>query len=368
MLKGSALDFIILVEPVSSGHLVPKLSGGRGKSTFVTRTNFVKQMQHHQVRWASANGLHPAATENGGSRDHVLLHEHRKQNLYKPDWWEMISGKEHRWARALTSSQCFAVNLFAPLVDDPALALAVFRRFCPHRVESGISVEVALEFAPEQTGEWLGEAGQTTQVDACFIVSRGNTQIGFVLVEVKLAETSFGTCRGAKPANKNGSGNPDPSRCKDFGQIHRSPQTDCWMVARHRRRYWDWLGDTEWFDLSHVPDAEGCPFRDGVYQLMRNAVLARALMVEADAEWSEVAVCVHAGNHIAHQLKYAVAGTADALDAARRIAPKAGFEALSPAAVVSAIKAADPTHSNWAGWMRSRYDLGPESCEIYVKS
>jgi len=280
----------------------------------------------------------------------------------------MISGKEHRWARALTSSQCFAVNLFAPLVDDPALALAVFRRFCPHRVESGISVEVALEFAPEQTGEWLGEAGQTTQVDACFIVSRGNTQIGFVLVEVKLAETSFGTCRGAKPANKNGSGNPDPSRCKDFGQIHRSPQTDCWMVARHRRRYWDWLGDTEWFDLSHVPDAEGCPFRDGVYQLMRNAVLARALMVEADAEWSEVAVCVHAGNHIAHQLKYAVAGTADALDAARRIAPKAGFEALSPAAVVSAIKAADPTHSNWAGWMRSRYDLGPESCEIYVKS
>lgn len=336
---------------------MPKLSGGRGKSMTMTRATFVKQMQHHQVRWATANGLHPAATENGGSRDHVLLHEHRKQNLYNPDWWEMISGKEHRWARALTSSQCFAVNLFAPLVDDPALALAVFKRLYPHLVESGISAEVCLEFAPAETGKWLGEAGQTTQVDACFIVSRGEAQIGFVLVEVKLAETGFGTCRGAKPADKNGSGNPDPSRCKDFGQVRRSPQTDCWMVARHRRRYWDWLGDTDWFDLNHVPDAEGCPFRDGVYQLMRNAILARALMVKAGAEWAEVAVCVHAGNHVAHQLKYPVAGTAYALDAARRIAAKAGFEVLTPAAIVSAIEASNPSCSEWARWMEERYGL-----------
>ena len=51
----------------------------------MTRANFVKQMKQYQVRWAAANGLHPAATENGGSRDHVLLHEQRTQNLFDPD-------------------------------------------------------------------------------------------------------------------------------------------------------------------------------------------------------------------------------------------------------------------------------------------
>ncbi|WP_227340270.1 PGN_0703 family putative restriction endonuclease [Sphingopyxis sp. P8] len=321
------------------------------------RVNFVKQMKQHQVRWAAANGLHPAATENGGSRDHVLLHERRSQNLYDPDWWELISGKEHRWARSLTSSQCFAVNLFGPLVDDPELAKQVFESLFPHRIEAGISVEVALEFAPEETGKWLGEAGQTTQVDACFIVSRSGAQVGFALVEVKLAETGFGTCRGARVAGENGSGNPDPRRCEAFGQVHRSPQTVCWMVTRHGRRYWDWLNDTDWFDLSHVPDAEGCPFRDGVYQLMRNAVLARALMVEAGAEWAEVAVCVHAGNHIAHILKYPIAGLADALDAARLIAPRAGFESLAPAAIVAATEASNPSCSEWARWMQERYGL-----------
>ena len=327
------------------------------KNINMKRANFVKQMKQHQVRWAAANGLHPHATENGGSRDHVLLHQHRKQNLFDPDWWELISGKEHRWARALTSSQCFAVNLFAPLVGYPELAKMVFESLFPHRAESGTSVNVCLEFAPAETGKWLGEKGQTTQVDACFIVSRGGAQIGFVLVEVKLAETGFGTCRGANPAGKNGSGNPNPERCKDFGLVHSSPQTDCWMVTQHGRRYWEWLGDKQWFDLKHVPDTDGCPFRDGGYQLMRNAVLARALIIEAGAAWAEVAVCAHSGNDIAHRLKYPVAGSVDALDAARRISPNAGFEALTPEAVVSAIEASDPARSNWARWMQARYDL-----------
>ena len=174
---------------------------------------------------------------------------------------------------------------------------------------------------------------------------------------MKLAETGFGTCRGAKPADKNGSGNPDPSRCKNFGQIRHSPKTQCWMVTKHGRRYWEWLADTEWFGLNHVPDTDGCPFRDRAYQLMRNAVLARALMVEAGAEWTEVAVCVHAGNHAAHQLKYPVAGAIDAVDAARSIAPKAGFQPLSPSAIVSSIEVSDPSCSEWARWMRARYDM-----------
>lgn len=272
----------------------------------MTRAGFVTRMKQRQIRWAVDRGLSPAETEGGISRDHVLLHESREKNLYDPGWWDLIRGKEHRWARALTSSQCFAVNLFAPLVHDPELARRVFERLFPGRLEAGSSVEVCLEYAPPETGVWLGEAGQTTQVDACFVISKDRRPVAYMLIEVKLAETGLGTCRGAKGPEMVGKGNPDSDRCEDFGKLRSSPETLCWMATDHRRKYWDWLADTDWFDLEHIPDSDGCPFRDGLDQLMRNAVLARALMVDGGAAWAEVAVCVHPGNDSAHRLGYAL--------------------------------------------------------------
>jgi len=42
----------------------------------------------------------------------------RMRNLFRQEWWHHIQGLEHRWVRALNSSQCFAVNLFANLAED----------------------------------------------------------------------------------------------------------------------------------------------------------------------------------------------------------------------------------------------------------
>ena len=63
--------------------------------------------------------------------------------------------------RALTSSQCFGVNLFAPLALDPALARQVLPKLLPERaLATTDTVEDALEFTPLNGPKWLGERRQ----------------------------------------------------------------------------------------------------------------------------------------------------------------------------------------------------------------
>jgi len=148
----------------------------------------------------------------------VLKKEHRERNLFDPRWWRYIAGQEHRWASALNSSQCFAVNVFAPLAEDSDLAKAVWARIYPHRpLDPADTVLVEFEHTPQGADEWLGERRQQTQVDVFFTVRRGETTVGHLLVEVKFTETEFGECRGAKPPTAKRAGNPDRSRCLDLG-------------------------------------------------------------------------------------------------------------------------------------------------------
>jgi hypothetical protein len=84
-----------------------------------------------QLKWALAGGVQESDLEvRRGRISWVLKQQHQKKNLFDPRWWEYIVGSEHRWARALNSSQCFGVNLFAPLKRDPQLARKVLRA-CP---------------------------------------------------------------------------------------------------------------------------------------------------------------------------------------------------------------------------------------------
>lgn len=314
-------------------------------------------MQHRQRAWAERMSL-GAFLEESPSRAHVLRHPERHRNLYDPIWWELIDGKEHRWARALTSSQCFAVNMFGPLVKDPGLARRVLARLCPERpLPEDAEVVVRLEFTPDDAPTWLGEKGQATQVDAAFVVSEHGRMSGCWLIEVKLAETGFGECRGAKQLPANRRGNPDPDRCGDYGLIRSDPRAHCWLAADHGRTYWSWLADRSWFDLSGMRDDQGCPFSGGLYQLMRNVVLARALTEQGGADWADVAICVHPDNKGAHLLKRPVLNEASALAAMRRIAPSASLRELDPREVITAIEACDAGLAEWAHWIRERYDL-----------
>jgi len=79
----------------------------------------------------------------------VLAEAHRTRNLFRQEWWGHITGLEHCWVRALNSSQCFAVNLFATLAKDPSEANRFLRRMLPEReISQADHVNVKFEHSP----------------------------------------------------------------------------------------------------------------------------------------------------------------------------------------------------------------------------
>jgi len=115
-------------------------------------------MKKRQREWADSAGLDARVFDNRWKESWVLRTEDRTRNCYRPEWWNYIRGREHRWSRALTSSQCFAVNLFAPLKEDSTLARAAWARLWSRRpLEAGDAIEVEFEWTPDGGPEWLGE-------------------------------------------------------------------------------------------------------------------------------------------------------------------------------------------------------------------
>lgn len=83
--------------------------------------DFAGRLRCHLSSWATTNGLAECVELDMG-RPWVLAEAHRTRNLFSQEWWHHIRGFEHRWVRALNSSQCFAVNLF-PSVDSSKPAI-----------------------------------------------------------------------------------------------------------------------------------------------------------------------------------------------------------------------------------------------------
>lgn len=226
---------------------------------------FAATMRDRQLEWALGGGIPVDALEKRhGKVSWVLKPKRRKLNLFRSEWWKYITGKEHRWARALNSSQCFAVNVFAPLAEETARAPKALQVLLPNRgLVPQDTVGVEFEFTPEGAPAWLGERGQATQLDVYFRVTRSSRCIGHVLVEIKFTETSFGRCRGwAKPGKP--SPNPDPSRCLDASAILSAPQANCWLAQIEGRQYWKIMSQLESSirgDAIRVAGA--CPFRHG---------------------------------------------------------------------------------------------------------
>ena len=321
-------------------------------------SSFQARLKAHQIAWAEANNL-VGKTEDARGRPWVLKREYQTDNLFDPNWWTYIAGKEHQWARALNSSQCFAVNLFAPLIENHVLAEAVYVRLLPDRpLERDYKVAVELEYSPAQARKWLGEQRQQTQVDAAFTITRGGRAVGYLLVEVKLSETAFGTCRGAKPIDKNGRGNPDPARCRDLAGVLAAPDESCWLAATEGRRYWTYMMSPQTsFDFSVLENGAACPFSGGLYQPMRNRVLADALVAETDAMWADFAVTIHPDNDVAHVLAEGVAGETDVVSAFRRLVGEDGVLVIGPADILTTVCGFDAALSDWAVWMHERYML-----------
>lgn len=321
---------------------------------------FVQQMRVHQRQWLLDG---KGTTEDLESVDRpeswVLNETSRKLNLYNPEWWKYIAGREHRWARSLNSSQCFAVNLFAPLAEDPELAKTVMRRIWPSRVAEALeSVTIKFEHTPHGAPGWLGEQKQATQVDVFVLARQKSGAEGCLLIEVKLSETRFGSCRGAEPTSKKRESNPHPERCMDLVAILREPARQCWLAEVHSRTYWNLFRERGSSFSFGVPDGgRSCPFRGGLYQLMRNRVLADQLVGHGKVLWADLAVCAHPGNQAVRRLKEAVMGQYDVLAAFRTIVPRAPILEIDPRAVVRAVRESSSEWNDWAEAMELRYML-----------
>ena len=320
--------------------------------------SFAISIRERQLNWALTGGIPLSALEQRqGKVTWVLKPEHRRLNLFREGWWDYFAHAEHEWARALNSSQCFAVNVFGPIVDEPARARAALQVLLPtRRFELQDSIQVLFEFTPEGAPTWLGERDQPTQVDVYFRINRKGRCLGHLLVEVKFSEVRFGCCRGweAKPGQV--SSNPDSSRCLDASAILASPHTTCWLAQVEGRRYWDLISRPGSSICKEAIQSSGaCPFRHGLYQIMRNRVLADELVRQSDAEWAEFAVCRHAGNEVVVALEEPVHSLHNAIEAFRLLSSDTAIRDWDAEKVVAAISSTDEKLSAWEDWMRRRY-------------
>jgi hypothetical protein len=257
------------------------------------------------------------------------------------------------------------VNLFAPCGDDKNLGKTVLSKLIANLPSlDGSQVAVHFEYTPAGADRWLGERGQGTQIDVAFEVSHSGQSVGFVLIEVKFTEAEFGSCRGYKaPSAKqlekgSGESNPDRTRCDRLDAIRSNPNDTCWMAQQHGRTYWEWIAKTNSsITLDTLPGAGPCPFRHGLYQLMRNRVLADAMLAEGAVKWVQVGVCRHPQNQAALLLKSEVGGKTNAITAFNRLLRDRPLVQIDPREVVNAIEGADPRWADWAREMRSRYCL-----------
>ena len=321
-------------------------------------TPFADTLKRLQANWAQRSGL-AAYLEWSHGRPWVLAEEHRKRNLHREEWWRHIEGREHRWARALNSSQCFAVNLFAPLADDAQAANAFLRRMLPHRdLAEGDRVEVGFEHSPPGIAEQLGERGQPTQIDVFFRVSNERGMCGAIGVEVKLSEREFGVCRGWAGAHDQVPINPGRERCLDARALLAAPGRQCFMAEHEGRTYWDlMLRPDSSFDLQCLGPQDRCPFRHGLYQLMRNRISLDVLRSVEDLDFCDFVVCAHAGNLDARQLPEAVLGELGTIEAFRRLVRPGSALEWDAHAVLEAVVEAGAAPPDWADWMRSKYLL-----------
>jgi len=307
---------------------------------------FALQIKGQQIEWARLAGKGQFLEEK---REWVLRKGFEGENLFNPSWMRLIDRrKRHRLFRALNSSQAFAVNLFGPVASDTKLAASVFSRLFPKRGPlENAEVKVRLEYTPDDGPLWLGEENnrQPTQVDVAFLVRHGVKVIGATLVEVKLSEP-FGMCRGFKHQQKSGA---TPSPCNDARPVLADPQANCWMVSHENRRYWQILkSSTPPLTFDVLPTGAACPFRHGLYQLMRNTALAKALVSRGAADWCDVAVCSHPNNDF---------GGGKELMEFRSLFGDGAVLSVDPRVVVSAIVDGDKRLSSWAEYRHKRYRL-----------
>jgi restriction endonuclease-like protein len=313
--------------------------------------SFAEKLKKDLIEWAA-----DASRKFKGDGKHDWVLADRTQNYFDPAWTGFIlRSKMHRWGHALNSSQAFAVNLFGPARKSEAACLELWRALTsdasskqPQRVE--LAFEYGGPSLPPLGRTALGERRQTTQIDVALRAQFAGGKARFLLIEVKLSESSFGACRGAKEVAKQGG-----SDCNRLSKILARPDRKCWLAKNEGRKYWPVIqSGPRGLRFSSLAD-EPCPWKGGLYQLMRNWAFGQALVQTGNAEDFHVGVCIHPNNSEALALKEPIGGTSDLIAAFDKFVSKGRVIRVDPERVVGLL--APFADVSWTDYVRKRYKL-----------
>lgn len=248
------------------------------------------------------------------------------------------------------------MNLFGPARFSPDIAKSLWN-ILPAAQGQPPPERVDLHFEYSGPGKELvklelGEAGIPTQIDVVVegIFSGDVRHLQFI--EVKLSEFEFGSCRGAKRGKK--APNPAPDRCRDLSRIIENPSAQCWLAEAEGRRYWQFIGSASSGLDTKADNFGGCPWQGGLYQLMRNWALARAMLDQGLAASVNLAVCVHPSNHAVTALSTEVAGANRVVDAFNAMAGPMKVSELDTRVLIKVQDDAGAPRK-WRNYMESRY-------------
>lgn len=263
----------------------------------------------------------------------------------------------HDYARALNSSQAFALNLVLPFRVGRTDGLAAFLSDRLGRMATVTGAELEYygsgELLAEIQGPKPGPDDHLTQADVAVHLRDAGGRRGLLLIEVKLTEGGFTTCGGARSR-----GNRDHGPCDDAATFFDAPAR-CYLRrplrASRDRRYWELFARAHRSLRSAFPGADGsgpCPFRGDWQQPMRNHALALAAVDAGLAGFWALALVHHDDNPD-------VVGPWDACSAA--VADRDHLHRWPATLLLAALEAALPsTDPPLAPWPRDRYLL-PEA-------
>jgi hypothetical protein len=207
----------------------------------------------------------------------------------------------HPEVGAVHSSMAFAFNLFAPFRLASASSLAAILGEATSRSLDVESVQFEFHGQGDVLGEWSqahrpGPDDKFTAADVGVVV-RDGARRGVILMEVKLGEIGFTTCKG-----RTSLGNRDREVCKSASALLAAPGR-CYLTrtvhAVRDRRYWDiferQMGTVAAMFPNVIPQGE-CPFAYDNQQPMRNHAMALGLVQDGEVEFAHFGLVHHDKN------------------------------------------------------------------------
>jgi len=195
---------------------------------------------------------------------HILPDERWKENLWNQKLEQILDYAKHRqinWHLGkahLNSSQILCFNLFFPFIYNTMPLEPYFR----NNVSGFNKFAGIMEFEYTDPLNLLNEKKQTN-VDLAMEWLDDDCNINLFLFEFKYTEDSFGTC---SKYNK--------EKCRDLDTYNHPKK--CYLT-NNKIKYWDELIQNGPIKIELIVGKEICPFRSGLYQLMRNQLLAHTL-------------------------------------------------------------------------------------------